>query len=105
MGDGAQHWFRGAFQNIGERDVQIALAQPDGGVERGEATEAHMQRRHGSAWTDRAIHILKYQLQLGTHDNASLALPPVSVECRKHSRHSTTYQVLCLIQRKPIEVA
>src|ERR1700758_629324 len=74
VGNGAQHWLRRTLKDIGERDVQLALAQPDCGVERGEAAEAHMERRYRGAWPNHTIFIQKDLLQLGAHDKISLAL-------------------------------
>ena len=71
--NGAQHRLRRAFQDVGERNVQAAFAQPDGGVEGGEAAEAHMEGWHGRARADNAIFVLENLLQLGTHDKVSLA--------------------------------
>jgi hypothetical protein len=39
--------------------VQVAFAQPDGGIEGSETAEAQLQRRHGRTWTDHAIFVLK----------------------------------------------
>jgi hypothetical protein len=52
--------------------VQSSLAQPDRGVERGEAAEAHMEGRNRRAWPDHTIFVLENLLQLGTHANVSL---------------------------------
>ena len=53
--DGVEDGFRRAFKQVGEAGVDFALAQADGGVERGEAAEAHMDGRHGRARAEGAV--------------------------------------------------
>ena len=47
------------LQQIGEADVQAAFAKPDRGVERGEAAEADVEGRNGSARPKFAVLLLK----------------------------------------------
>jgi hypothetical protein len=48
------------LEDVGEADVQAAFAQANGGVERGEAAKANVERRHGSARSEGAVLLLKY---------------------------------------------
>ena len=57
--DGVMDRFRRAFKQIGEAGEDCALAQADGGVERGEAAKAHMDGRHGRARAEGAVLFLK----------------------------------------------
>ena len=57
--DGVKDGLRRAFKQIGEADVDRPFAQADGGVERGEAAEAHMNGRHGRARAKGAVLLLK----------------------------------------------
>ena len=58
---------RRALQQIGKADMNFALAQPDGGVERGEPPEAHQNRRHGRARAQRPVLLLKDGDKVGRH--------------------------------------
>lgn len=49
VGDGAVDALGGVLEKVGEADVQAAFAKADGGVERGEAAEADVERRNGRA--------------------------------------------------------
>ncbi len=49
VGDGAVDALGGVLEKVGEADVQAAFAKADGGVERGEAAEADVERRDGRA--------------------------------------------------------
>jgi len=53
--DGVEDGLWRAFKQIGERGKDLALAQANGGVERGEASEAHMDGRHGRARAKGAV--------------------------------------------------
>ena len=45
--DGTDDRLRSSFEQVREADLERTLAQPDGGVERGETAEAQSQRREG----------------------------------------------------------
>jgi hypothetical protein len=59
VGDGVVDGVGGGFEQVGETDVEAALAEADGGVERGEAAEADVERRNGGAGTEVAVLIFK----------------------------------------------
>jgi hypothetical protein len=59
VGDGVVDGGRRRFEEIGEADVQMAFAQADSGVERGEAAKADVERRNGSARTKFAVLLLE----------------------------------------------
>ena len=59
VGDGVEDGFWGAFEEVGEGDVELALAQADGGVERDKSAEADGEGGHGSAWPEGAVLVLK----------------------------------------------
>ena len=67
--DRVQDGFRRAFKQIGEAGEDCALAQADGGVERGETPEAHLDGRHGRARAKRAILFLKDGNDVGWHQD------------------------------------
>jgi len=53
--DGMEDRLWSAFEKIGETDVYLTLAKANGGVERGEAAEADMNRRHGRTRAEGAV--------------------------------------------------
>ena len=55
MGDGVVDGFGGGLEEVGEADVEAAFAQADGGVERGEAAEADVERGDGRAGAEFAV--------------------------------------------------
>jgi hypothetical protein len=57
--DGAVDGLRRGFEQVGEADVQVAFAETDGGVERGEATETDVEGWNGGAGTEVAVLLLK----------------------------------------------
>jgi hypothetical protein len=59
VGDGVVDGVGRGFEQVGETDVEAALAEADGGVERGEAAEADVERRNGGARTEVAVLIFK----------------------------------------------
>ena len=59
VGDGAVDGLGRGFEQVGEADVQVAFAETDGGVERGEATETNVEGRNGRAGTEVAVLLLK----------------------------------------------
>jgi hypothetical protein len=50
---------RCVLEEVGEADVEAALAEADGGVEGGEAAEADVERGDGSAGTELAVFVFK----------------------------------------------
>lgn len=48
VGDGVMHGFGRVLEQVGEADVELALAQADGGVQRGETAKAYVERRDGA---------------------------------------------------------
>jgi hypothetical protein len=59
MSDGVVDGIGCGFEQVGETDVEAALAEADGGVEGGEAAEADVERRNGGAGTKVAVLIFK----------------------------------------------
>jgi hypothetical protein len=59
VGDGVVNGVGCGFEQVGETDVEAAFAEADGGVERGEAAEADVERRNGGAGTEVAVLIFK----------------------------------------------
>ena len=55
MGDGVMDGVWRGLEEIGEADVEAAFAEADGGVERGEAAEADVERGDGGAWAKLAV--------------------------------------------------
>jgi hypothetical protein len=55
VGDGVMDVLGRRFEDVGESDMEAAFAKTDGGVERGEAAEADVQRRHGGAGAEFAV--------------------------------------------------
>jgi hypothetical protein len=47
------------FEDVGEANVEAAFAEPDGGVERGEAAEANVERGDWGAGTEFAVLVLE----------------------------------------------
>ena len=59
VGDGVVDGVGRVLEEVGEADVQAAFAQADGGVERGEAAEANVERGDGRAGTEFAVLVLE----------------------------------------------
>jgi hypothetical protein len=59
VGDGMVDGFGCRLEKVGEADVQAAFAEADGGVERGEAAEADVERRDGGAGAEFAVLLLE----------------------------------------------
>lgn len=57
--DGAVDRLGCGFEQVGEADVQVAFAETDGGVERGEAAETDVEGWNGRAGTEIAVLLLK----------------------------------------------
>lgn len=80
VGDGMEDGLGSAFEQVGEADVDAALAQADGGVERGKATETDGDGRHGSARAEGAVFLLKDRDKIGGHnDSLQLSVVPCQV--------------------------
>ncbi|WP_353068921.1 hypothetical protein [Tunturibacter empetritectus] len=59
VGDGVVDGVGRGLEQVGETDVEMAFAQADGGVERGEAAEANVEWGDGGAWTEFAVLLLE----------------------------------------------
>jgi hypothetical protein len=57
--DGMMDGVGRGFEEIGESNVEAAFAEADGGVERGEATEADVECGDGGAGTEFAVLVLE----------------------------------------------
>ena len=73
MGYRVQHYFRSAFKQIRDPDVQLSLAQPDRVVNRHKRVEASVQRRRGRIRTQFAIGFVKDLRELCRHLEGRLA--------------------------------
>ena len=67
MRDGVEDRLGRAFKQVGEAGEDFALAKADGGVERGEAPEAHVDGRHGRSRAKGAVLVLKNGDGVGGH--------------------------------------
>lgn len=65
--DGVEDGFGRALEKIGETGVDLAFADANGGVQRGESAEADMNGRHGSTRADGAVLELKDGDDVGGH--------------------------------------
>ena len=72
VGDGAMDALGSGFEKVGEADVKLAFAQTNGGVERGEAAEADVERRNGSARAEVAVLLFKDGDECGGHCSSRL---------------------------------
>ena len=59
VGDGVMDGLGCGLEEVGEADVEAAFAEADGGVERGEAAEADVERGDGGAGTEFAVLVLE----------------------------------------------
>jgi hypothetical protein len=59
VGDGVVNGVGSGLEEVGETDVEAAFAEPDGGVERGEAAEADVECGDGGAGAEFAILLLE----------------------------------------------
>jgi hypothetical protein len=59
VGDGVVNGFGCGLEEVGEADVEAAFAEADGGVERGEAAEADVERGDGGAGAEFAVLLLE----------------------------------------------
>jgi hypothetical protein len=103
VGDGVVDAFGRGLEEVREADVEDALAQADGGIEGGEATETDVQSGDGSAGPQLAVLVLEDGNQRGGHDGFRLTcgasesasqrsfeeIPPSPVNCAKSSKHET----------------
>jgi hypothetical protein len=69
VGDGVVDSLGCVLEEVGEADVEAAFAEADGGVERGEATEADVELRDGRAGAEVAVLLFEDGDQRGLHDN------------------------------------
>jgi hypothetical protein len=59
VGDGVVNGVGGGLEQVGETDVEAAFAEPNGGVEGGEAAEADVEGRNGCARAEVAVLIFE----------------------------------------------
>jgi hypothetical protein len=67
VGDGAVDGVGGGLEEVGEADVETPFAEADGGVEGGEAAEADVEGRDGSAGTEVSVLLFKDRDEGGGH--------------------------------------
>ena len=73
VGDGAVYGLRGMFEKVRQADMEAAFAEADGGVERGEAVEADVERWNGCAGPEVSVLLFKYGDEWGGHYGLRLA--------------------------------
>jgi hypothetical protein len=73
VGDGSEDRLWCAFEEVGEADAELAFAESDGGVEAGEAIEANVNRRDGSARSECAVLFFKPLDEFDVHYKVKLA--------------------------------
>ena len=78
MGYRVQHGFGSAFEQIGEADVELSLAQADGVVDGDESIETNVHGRRGRAGTEFAIGFVKDFGELWGHVEGRVAEAAVS---------------------------
>ena len=59
VSDGFVDGFRGVLKQVGEAHVELAFAEADGRIQRGETPEADVERRHRGARTEVAVRHFK----------------------------------------------
>src|SRR5215813_7226233 len=72
MCDSVVDGIRRMLEEVGEADVQSALAETNGGVQRGEAAEADVEGRDGRPRPQAAILFLKDGDERGEHGDSRL---------------------------------
>lgn len=73
-----EHGFRSAFQQVGDADVELSLAQANGVVDGYKGIETHVQSRRGRARAQFAIGIVKDFGKLGGHVDGRVAEAAIS---------------------------
>ena len=73
VGDRVQHGFGRAFEQVGEADVKLSLAQPDGVVDGDKRIETNVHGRRGRAGTEFAIGFVKNFGKLRGHVEGRVA--------------------------------
>ena len=67
VSDGVDDGFGRAFKEVREADVQMAFAEANGGVERGESAKTDRDRGHGRARAEGPVFLLKDLDEFGGH--------------------------------------
>ena len=88
VGDRVQHGFRSAFEQIGEADVELSLAEADRVVDRDESVETNVHGRRGRAGTEFAIRFVKDFGELWGHVEGRVAEAAISRQASAISKHS-----------------
>jgi len=78
VGDRAQHGFGSAFEQVGETDVELSLAEADSAVDGDESVETNMHRRLGRVGTEFAIGFVKDFGELWGHVEKRVAEAAIS---------------------------
>src|ERR1700674_2659739 len=78
VGDRVQHGFLSAFEQIGEADVELSLAEADRVVDRDESVETNVHGRRGRAGTELAIRFVKDFGELWGHVEGRVAEAAIS---------------------------
>jgi hypothetical protein len=87
VSDRLQHGFRSAFEQIGEADVELSLAEANGVVDGDESIETNVQGRRGRAGTEFAIGFVKDFGELWGHVEGRVAEAAISRQPSAVSRH------------------
>jgi len=65
VSDGVVHGCGRVLEQVGEADVELAFAQTDGGVQRGETAKAYVEGRDGGTGPESAVLLFKDGYKLG----------------------------------------
>jgi len=77
VGDRVQHGFGSAFEQVGEADVELSLAQADGVIDGDESIETNVHGRRGHAGAEIAIGFVKDLHKLWGHVEGRVARPTI----------------------------
>jgi len=88
MRDGMQHGFGSAFEQIGDADEKLSLAQADGVVDRDERVKPNVHRRNGRVRAQSAVGFAEDFCEIRGHvrgkssmrigqESPSISLPPI----------------------------
>lgn len=72
--------FGRVLKDVGEADVELAFTETDGGIERGEAAKADVQRRDGSAGAELSVLLLKEGCEGGGLEERGHSFPRLARE-------------------------
>ena len=95
-----QNGFGSAFQQVGDADVELSLAQANGVVNGNERIETDVQSRRGRARAEFAIDFLKYFGKLCGHVEGRLAEAAISRQFSAFSKNLVKLDSFVVIRSK-----